>query len=571
MSPRRRTPTRARAHASVDAILTAAAELLVSQGYARATTNRIARRAGVSVGTLYQYFSGKDDVFDGVAERLFGHVLEGAARVVAMPPATPLTVRLHQLIQVGLDCFARPPGLVRALDTIPSPAFRERLDGAREAAVHLVAQILATHRAETRVSDPTVTALLIVQLAEGVGRSVRAEDDLERLAVTIEEHVSRMVGARPAVAVGTSVHTLPTPCLVLDRRRLDANIARMQQRARHLGVRLRPHIKTVKSVDIARLAVGSDGPLTVSTLREAEHFAARGFTDLTYAVAIVPDRLDRVARLTERGVRLGVFVETTDTARALVDHPGTFYAWIEVDCGENRTGVSASADVQAIGQVLHRAPNCTLLGVATHGGHSYSARTDSARRAIAEEERAAAVEAANALRAVGIPCPAVSVGSTPTAVHAAHLDGVTEMRPGVYLLGDLFQAGVHSHSEADIACSVLATVLSHRPASGRVILDAGGLALSKDRSTAGWPFDAGYGRLADAVSGVVLEGLQVAGVHQEHGEVVGDDQRALDALPVGSRVRVLPNHVCMTAAQYDRYHVVDNGVVVAVWPRVNGW
>ena len=179
--------------------------------------------------------------------------------------------------------------------------------------------------------------------------------------------------------------------------------------------------------------------------------------------------------------------------------------------------------------------------------------------------------AAEALRAAGIRCPEVSVGSTPTAVHAAHLRGVTEMRPGVYVLGDLFQAGIGSHGIDDIACSVLSTVLSHRAASGRVVIDAGGLALSKDRSTAGRSFDAGYGRLADAVSGAVMDGLRVDSVHQEHGEVVAEGDLPLDRLAVGTRVRVLPNHICMTAAQYDRYHVIEDGRVVAVWPRVNGW
>jgi len=380
-----------------------------------------------------------------------------------------------------------------------------------------------------------------------------------------------MLGVRATVPIGTPIGRLPTPCLVLDQGRLDANLERMRSRARSLDVRLRPHIKTSKSVDVALRAVGPDGPLTVSTLREAEHFVRHGFTDITYAVAIVPDRLDRVARLGAGGARVGLFVEGRAVAEAIAAHPGCFEAWIEVDCGEDRTGVHSTEAVVAIGRVLHQAPRCRLRGIATHGGHSYAARSTAARVAIAEQERAAAVRAAEALRSAGIPCPEVSVGSTPTAVHAAHLDGITEFRPGVYTLGDLFQAGIESLCIDDIACSVLTTVLSHRSRSGRVVVDAGGLALSKDRSTAGRPFDAGYGLLADAVSGTVLEGLQVASVHQEHGEVVGPGPLSPDRFPVGSRLRVLPNHICMTAAQYDCYHVVSDGCLVAVWPRINGW
>ena len=166
----------------------------------------------------------------------------------------------------------------------------------------------------------------------------------------------------------------------------------------------------------------------------------------------------------------------------------------------------------------------------------------------------------------------MSVGSTPTAVHAKHLDGVTEMRPGVYLMGDLFQAGIGACAEGDLAVTVLATIISHRRSSNRLVIDAGGLGLSKDRSTQGRPFDAGYGRVLDAVTGAPLGDLKVTSVHQEHGEVTSAQPIDWDALPVGSLVRVAPNHVCMTAAMYGEYAVVDgDDVGLALWPRTNGW
>ncbi len=462
-------------------------------------------------------------------------------------------------VEHGVQQWLRECRTAFCRDANPRPTETERA-----ALVDRLAEVLRCASGGLDAEAAGSSAALALVLVEGALR-------LRAPGAVLDAHVFRMLGVSRSVPIGTPVALLPTPCLVLEIDRLDGNVRRMQARATSLGVQLRPHIKTSKSGAVAARAVGPGGPLTVSTLREAESFAQQGFGDLTYAVAIVPDRLDRVARLSSAGIRVGLFVERLDVARALAAHPGRFEAFVEVDCGEDRTGAGSTEEVLAIAQTLHEAPRCRLRGIATHGGHSYGARSVIERVAIAEQERTAAVAAAEAVRAVGIPCPEVSVGSTPTAVHATHLDGVTEMRPGVYILGDLFQAGIGSHGIDDIACSVLSTVLSHRPRSGRVVIDAGGLALSKDRSTAGWPFDAGYGRLADAVSGALLEGLQVASVHQEHGEVSAAGGIAPDRLPVGTRVRVLPNHICMTAAQYDRYHVVSEGRVVAVWPRVNGW
>lgn len=348
----------------------------------------------------------------------------------------------------------------------------------------------------------------------------------------------------------------------------------MLERAASLGVGLRPHMKTAKCHEIAKVAHGGQlGPITVATLREAEYFAAHGWTDMIYAVCISPQKLDRVAALAARGAQLTVIVDSVEAALAVVRHPGTHTAMVEIDCGEDRTGVAPeAAALTEIGQCLSDGPRCTFKGVLTHGGHSYSERDPVALARVAEQERTAAVRAADRLREAGIPCPSVSVGSTPTAIHAKHLDGITEMRPGVYLLGDLFQAGIGSCAEDDIASTVLATVISHRRQSNRIIVDAGGLALSKDRSTAGSTFDAGYGRVLDAQTGAPLGDLHIASVHQEHGEITGSETMPWQALPLGAMVRILPNHICMTAGMYERYHLLDaHGQITDSWARTNGW
>ncbi|MEQ8586500.1 MAG: alanine racemase [Thalassobaculaceae bacterium] len=373
---------------------------------------------------------------------------------------------------------------------------------------------------------------------------------------------------------------LPTPCLVLDRSKMERNLARMRGRAETLGVRLRPHCKTAKSAEVARRALASEtGPITVSTMREAQYFADHGFSDITLAVGISPSRLAQAAQLRARGIDLAVTTDNpviaSEIVKAAEAHGVVFAVMIEVDVGEHRGGIDArSADLLEIAGIL-RAGGQEVRGILAHAGHTYSCSDPEAVADIAETERVGAVLAAERLRQAGHACPVVSVGSTPGALFARSLDGVTEMRPGVYMFMDLFQSGVGCCGLEDIAVTVMASVTNLRPESGMAHIDAGALALSKDRSTQGQSRDCGFGLLTDAF-GRPLPGLTVEAVHQEHGRIagVGADPAVL---PIGSRVHVLPNHVCMTAAMYDRYAVVDglaDGMrqpVVAFWDRVNGW
>jgi len=209
----------------------------------------------------------------------------------------------------------------------------------------------------------------------------------------------------------------------------------------------------------------------------------------------------------------------------------------------------------------------------THAGHSYSCDSVAQIAGVSEQERMAAVKAASMLRRNGFPCENVSVGSTPTALHAVSAEGITEIRAGVYLFNDLFQTEVFSCEIADIAVSVLATVISHNKSQDKILIDAGGLALSKDRSTASTKRDSGYGQLTDMKGRPLGRDLFVSGTHQEHGEISVVDALSFDLLPIGSRVRVLPNHACMTSAMHDAYHVVDgeSDVISHIWRRTNGW
>lgn len=374
-----------------------------------------------------------------------------------------------------------------------------------------------------------------------------------------------------------TLEQLDTPALVLDQRRMDANILRMRERAAALGVVLRPHLKTCKSVDVALRMVQAGDPVTVSTLREAEYFAAAGFTDIFYAVAIAPDKLGRVAALQQAGTRMLLAVDSFEAARGIGlagQRLGVrFEALVEIDSGDGRSGIAADAPgLQDIAAAL--ADGASLAGVFTHGGHSYGGRSPEQHADVAEQERAAVTAAAGRLREAGHACPIVSLGSTPSVVHARSLEGVTEVRAGVYVFFDLFQAGIGSCTRDDIALGVLATVIGNHPERGQVVIDAGALALSKDISTRalGEAGDCGYGLVVDADTGVVLNDLYVHGVSQEHGIIRSRGAIEHAAFPIGRRLLVLPNHACLTAAAYDRYHVVaGTGAIEAVWPRVNGW
>ena len=372
--------------------------------------------------------------------------------------------------------------------------------------------------------------------------------------------------------------TLETPLALVDLHRMERNIRHMQNVVDGLGVRLRPHVKTAKCVPIAvrQREAGAHG-ITVSTLKEADTFHAAGFDDILYAVGIVPGKLPHVLALRQRGCRLQVVVDSIEAAAALVQAGQAanhrFDALIEVDVDGQRAGVPPdSARLLEIAHHLHDG-GVALCGVMTHGGGSYGVLGHDALVAFAEQERSRCVHAASRLRDAGLPCPVVSVGSTPPARSAHSATGVTEIRAGVYVFHDLVMAGLGVCRTEDIALSVLATVIGHQPDRGWVLVDAGWMALSRDRGTQSQPVDQGYG-LVCTEDGTVLDDWTVTAANQEHGIVTrrgGAGEDPCSRFPIGSRLRILPNHACATAAQFDRYHVISADGSLASWPRFGGW
>src|SRR5690349_9583930 len=376
----------------------------------------------------------------------------------------------------------------------------------------------------------------------------------------------------------TSLSNLDTPSALIDTRRMQANIDRMQQRMNALGVRFRPHVKTSKCVHVAnaQLAAGAEG-ITVSTLKEAEQFFIAGVSDVLYAVSIAPAKLPQALALRQRGCDLKIITDSIAGAQAIAHfgnaHATTFEVWIEVDVDGHRAGVAPDGDgLIAVARTLHEG-GMRVGGVVAHAGASYGCDSPAALRDIAEQERARTVLAARRLRDAGLPCPVVSVGSTPTALSAQTLEGVTEVRAGVYVLFDLVMHNVGVCSTDDIALSVLTTVIGHQQAKGWAIVDAGWMAMSRDRGTQRQKQDFGYG-LVCTEDGVPLEGFVMSAANQEHGIVSqagAPDTAIAQRFPVGTRLRILPNHACATGAQHPAYHALSRDGSVCAWPRFYGW
>jgi D-serine deaminase-like pyridoxal phosphate-dependent protein len=376
---------------------------------------------------------------------------------------------------------------------------------------------------------------------------------------------------------GRSLAGLETPCLVLETRRLARNVSRLKTHLAQFAVRFRPHLKTAKSAEVARLvADGLAGPLTVSTLREAEYFLEDGFTDLLYAVGIAPNKLEHVFDLRRRGAKLSILLDNSEMAGLVAarcaERRDPLPVLIEIDTDDHRSGIKPQdPNLLEVGRTLHEG-GAMLGGVMAHAGSSYGLKGAAAFAEMAEQERSGAVAAAEALTGAGLPCPEVSVGSTPTAHFARDLTGVTEVRAGVFMFFDLVMAGIGVCSPGDIAISVLASVVGHQRDKGWILIDAGWMAMSRDRGTARLSVDQGYGVVCDLACNPIPD-LIVIDANQEHGTIAHRSGTGpLPDLPIGTMVRILPNHACATAAQHDRYHVTNDGSIVsAIWPRIYGW
>jgi D-serine deaminase-like pyridoxal phosphate-dependent protein len=367
---------------------------------------------------------------------------------------------------------------------------------------------------------------------------------------------------------------LQTPSALIDLDRLENNAKRMAEKALRLGVRLRPHVKTHKCIEVARIQTDLHfGGVTVSTLAEAQAFAAGGFNDITYAVPVAPQKIADAADLHAEIGNLNLLVDHPETLRAVEEvaesRKTRLPVLLEIDCGGGRSGVDPASDItQVLVRRLADSDDVEFRGLLTHAGHAYRAGSRSEVYEIACEERDLMTAFAAEIRDLGIDLAEVSIGSTPTLRAVDDLSGVTEVRPGNYAFFDATQIALDSCDLDDIAFSVLTTVISVDTEQCRAVVDAGALALSKDPGPVHIDPECGYGLPVTLEDQHRLPGLRISGLTQEHGSLSGP---GIEALHPGTRIRIIPNHSCLSAACFERYHVLRGTEIVDEWHPGRGW
>lgn len=354
---------------------------------------------------------------------------------------------------------------------------------------------------------------------------------------------------------------LDTPLVAVHRGVLQANIDAMAAFAREQGVRLRPHLKTHKTAEIAQMQMmaGAAG-LTCAKLGEAEVFLAAGFRDILIAYPLVGKRkIGRLFELLEAhpGARLETLTDSAEHAaelsKAAVRHGVTLPLWIKVDSGLGRVGAAPGRAAAELTQTAAAMPGLQVRGLMTHAGHAYGAADERAVREIGEQEARCLLATKEQIELQ--EDVEISVGSTPTVRVSGSVPGVTEIRPGNYVFCDATQVRLGAATPERCALRVFARVVS-RPAPGRLVIDAGAKTLALDRGAHGSDALAGYGMVVGHADAVIER------LSEEHGvmRVAADS-----ALRVGDVIEIIPNHSCPVANLTDELYVLDASGYVATW------
>lgn len=355
-----------------------------------------------------------------------------------------------------------------------------------------------------------------------------------------------------------------TPGLVLDLAVLDRNLDEMAAIARSAGVELFPHAKThrMAEVGLRQVAHGADG-LCVAKLGEAEAFADAGIKRLFVANPIVGEDKARRALALSRRVDLLLATDSAEAAATIgavsAAAGATARMMLAIDSGLGREGVSADRAPE-VAAAIHAVPGIELVGIYTHEGTTYGAKDHPDLAARARAAGAFMVGVAETIRARGVPLPIVSLGASASAREVAHVPGVTQIRPGIYAFNDVGQIALGNASLETTTIRVIATVVSH-PEPDRACIDAGSKSLSTDLVPASAHREEfpGMGLIVNA-PGWVIEKMS-----EEHGWLRWHGDGAPVPLPVGMRLEIVPNHVCMAFAMLRRANIVENGAIVGHW------
>ncbi len=367
-----------------------------------------------------------------------------------------------------------------------------------------------------------------------------------------------------------NLQEIPTPAFIIDLPVLRKNLDFMKARSEILGVKLRPHTKTHKTREIALLQMDSTRSITVSTLAEAEFFFQAGINEITYADPLFHGKIERIRSLITQGADLKIIVDNPSILGFLEntsDKKGTvFKTLIKIDCGYGRAGLPPRSEAaMRLAVDIQASKHLALEGILTHAGQSYACSNIREIREAAAREYGAVMTFADRLEKSGIPCPVISIGSTPTATHAESLEGVTEIRPGNYVFFDKYQVDIGTCEPKSCAASILAGIIGVHPEKNQFLVDAGALALSKDPGALHLEQMRTYGTILGH------RDLFVSSISQEHGIITGTGPIDFSTFRIGGKVSIIPNHSCLAAALFPEYYVIQDEKVTGIWKPVRGW
>jgi len=369
------------------------------------------------------------------------------------------------------------------------------------------------------------------------------------------------------------IKDLNTPCILVDEKVVKNNCKKMIDRANQLGVGIRPHMKTHKTIEIGKYQVEGlkDHRVIVSTLSEAQFFT-KAFKDILYAIPISPNKIEHAYKIHCEIDRLHLMIDHIDHIKSLVHHfqqnknTKPWSVFLKIDCGYHRAGANPESPdtVKLVDLITNNgeyAKYFEFQGIYSHSGHSYKCTTPQEIKKVAITEATVTGSFGKKLILLGYPCPHVSIGSTPVCCHLPdNLKelGVTEIHPGNYVFYDLMQMDLGNCLVNDVGVSVLTTIISVYPDRNEFLVDAGSLALSSDpgcthlapnRPTPNFGIIVGHNN------------LRIVAVTQEIGKIVSTCDNSpipFDQFKIGSKIRVIPNHSCLTAAMFSHFHVLDS-------------
>lgn len=349
---------------------------------------------------------------------------------------------------------------------------------------------------------------------------------------------------------------LDTPALIIEKDKMINNIERMQKIADAGGVKLRPHTKTHKIPELAKLQIekGATG-IAVAKLSEAEIMAEAGIDDIQIANIIVGDKkIERLMALKKKVKSISCNVDSIDAARAISEKFEKCDTWldvyIEINSGQNRSGLKEYKDIYNLAKNIQELQGINFIGLFTHAGHAYASESKEEIERIGKEEAELLIEIAERLMKERIFVTNISVGSTPTAPYCSKVEGVTEIRPGNYIFYDVVQTKLGSCTIDDCALTVLATVISV-PDKNRVIIDAGSKALSADKGASKTLSPEGHGY-------VIGKDCIIDRVNEEHGIIIHNGEN----FKIGEKLRIIPNHACVTVNLFDTVYLVDGEEII---------